>query len=953
MKANIYPGRGTLPDWNDLNIQNRERMPAHAYLIPFPDVLSCKHAVADNQRYVSPYVIHLNSGWECRYYPDILQLPESILSFRSGFEPAEVPGGLEPVDQPMDSDPGYPFPVMPPLVPAEQPVIVYRKTCRLPLLWGGLRKRLVLIGSSAACHVFVNGRLSGYTQGSCLPAEFDITNNLHEGDNELFILAYSRCEGSYLENQAIRPLVGLIRDIYFEAVPPISIYDLQTRTVPVPEDEGWRLDFSVQLISYRIALTSPQVKISLWKDEECLSETSWPVSLNSVDNLDFASPVQTVGLLNANLPISGIIPWQDENPQLYDLFISVEERGNRELVCVHQTIGFRCLTREDGEYLINGRPLQLRAVCWPENYLNGDSQKRIRQMIRSLRQIRLNNLNALYIRNYPADPILLELCDIYGIYVIDEAPLEVSHPLLLASLQNDPNWRAAAVERMNRLIRRDFNHPCVVMWSAGLFREKSAVVDMIARQARLLDDTRWLHVLDTPDLSADLDGWRTPQKDYADLSWLSYPSGLGRCFFSWGNQSDTLLNELKQMMRPLDISAIDATNGAFLVKNRQQWTTAGHFQVDWVLLRNGRLILSGELDNIRGEPGSEQYLEIWYGEQHFDDGADYVLRFEVSYAEPCLWADSGDEVFFTEFVLASAERNDLNRTSQSGGRLRLESDRHHLIISGSRFWLVFNRVNGTLESWRSGDKELIAASLSNGSIGISGLHASIERPPEYLDAPWLAIWREAGYDQLKHQVISTQEGCDGQSAVIEMMIRLAAPGKPALFDLITRYEIRASGDLRIYAGLTPLESDLPMLPGFGLKMNLKSDYSQINWYGTGLKYCFCHLHNSCRSGLFSNSQTDLGTKADLPSAKAGLFPDTRWLTLKDKTGFGLMVRSDQLFGFAARPAGMPDPLAGLTEGKIERKALGLQIFQQLAISCHASPVRASWYFSPIVSDLKE
>lgn len=953
MKANLYPGRGTLPDWNNLNILHRDRLPAHACLIPFPNLAACRHAVSDNQRYLSPYVINLNDGWESRYYPDILQLPENILSFRSGFEPAEVPGGCENAVwqfSPERPD-SYPFPVTPPLGPAEQPVIVYRRTCHLPLVWGGLRKKIVLQGSSSACHVFINGRLAGYTQGSCLPAEFDITSGLHEGDNELFILVYACCEGCYLENQSTRPLAGLVRDIYFEAVPSISLFDLQVRTAPVPFEEAWRLDLSIRLISYRISMDSPQVSVSLWRGEECLSETSWQVTLSPVDDLEFASPVQTTGTLKASLQLTGVAGWHDEDPQLYDLYVSIQERGNREVACVHQSVGFRELTVKNGQYLLNGRPLQLRAVAWQEKRLSSGGPLTIRQMISHLRQIRRNNFNALYIRDYPADPILLELCDIYGLYVIDETPLDIRHPIMTTVLENEPLWRAAAWDRLERLIRRDFNHPCVIMWSAGLFRHTGPFIDFLARQARLLDETRLLHILDMPDCSADLDRWQSARNNSADLAWMSSPAGLGRCYCTWGNQPPALLRELKQILKPLEICAIDAANGAFLIKNRQHWLPASRFQFDWLLLRNGRQVLSGKLDNIRGEPGSEQYVELLYGDHPFDDDADYVLRFEVTYAEDNLYAQAGEESFFTEFVLAAADRTELAQPQRTGGRLRLESDRHHLIISGSRFWMVFNRVNGCLESWRSGDKELIAASFQpdGNKDNLAGLHASLDRQIECLDGALVQAWNQIGYGRLNTRVMSTQEGCDGHSAVIEMVSRLAAVGEAPIFELVTRYEIRAGGDLWIYACLNPLVRNLPILPGFGLRVNLKPDYSRISWHGTGPEHCLTRLQHSRRSGLFASRQLDPEHGVNLPAEEAGSFPDTRWLTLQDKDGAGLKIHSDHLFSFTLRPAGTAESLAGL-DVKADRQAMTLQLFQPLPPVSPASPIRASWHISPATSD---
>ena len=935
MKANLYPGRGTLPDWNDLDIRQREQMPAHAYRITFPDLASCRHALSANRRYLSPYVINLSDGWECRLYPDILQLPENILSFRSGFEPTSVPGGMTVNPAPTTGrTEAYPFPVTPPLVPSAQPVLVYRRTCRLPLLWGGLRKRLVLQGIGGAAHVFANGKLAGYTQGSCLPAEFDLTAVLHDGDNELFILAYPYCTESFLEQPDPAGRFGLIREIYCEATPPVGIQDVTVRTMPAPDSEAWRLDLAVSVYSCRISTETPQVRISLWQDAECLSETLWPVLLQAADSQGCAAPVQSTGSLAASLLLPGILPWNDENPVLYDLYVVVEDRSGKELSCQHQAIGFRHLDRNGGQLQINGRPLQLRAAR-----LSGRPARTIPDMIDCLRQIKQSHLNGIYSQGYPVDPIFLELCDIFGVYVIDEAPLDISHPLMLKALTEDPRWLDAAREILERLIRRDFNHPCVLFWSAGIFRQEGPAIDLLADAVRALDNTRWLHLADLPDCSRNLAQTPIP----ADLAW---PVGGGMCFCDWERRSPQLLQAIAQALRPLDIRAVDAASGAFLIANRLNWLSAAQFGVEWVLLREGRPILTGQLDNIRMAPGEEQYLELIYGLEPLADDKDYILRFEVSYAEDSLWANAGDEAFFQEFILAAADIADEPETTRSGGRLRLESERHHLIVSGSRFWLVFNRINGALESWRFGDKELIAAAPPAGD-GLSGLHGTLFRPPEPMDEPWLAAWRQFGYDRLTTQVISARDGCDGQNAVIEMILHLAAAGRPAGHELLLRYEIRASGDLKVFTSLTALQPDMPPWPCFCLSINMKPEYSQVSWLGTGPGISLSRLPGTCRSGLFGADLADQETNDRWQAAASlGRHSHTRWLSCKDGSGFGLLIRADQVFGHTARIIGLP----GLAEKRLERQALAIRLFTALPSGRTDRPVKAIWHFSPVVSD---
>lgn len=960
MQVPIYPGRGTWPDWNNPEILQRDRLPSHAELVPFPDQNSCRHALEKHRRYLSPTVLPLNGEWDFRYYASILQLPENILSFRSGFEHRVIPEQTPVLNIPAPSDP-LPFMLNPPSVPSEQPVLVYRRSCRLPLLWSSLRKRIVLQGVRSACHLFVNGKQAGYTQGSCLQADFDITGLLHDGDNELFLLVYPYHCGSYLEEQPDSSWTGLVREVYLTAQPALTIHDLKVKTTWLETEEAWRLDLSVLLVSCRIALEQPVVRATLRRQDEALHQAGWTVTMRPAEPEQFPSPVQTTGQLNASLLLRDIEPWTDEQPVLYDLYVSLEDRSGRDLLCLHQSVGFRALGLRDGGLTVNGKPVRLKAVRW-SGLDQPDPIAEINSLIASLRRYKQNQINAIWFRHEPPDPIVLDLCDIYGFYVIEDAPLQIQDPgWIRAVKQVKPDlplrW---AEDRLLRLIRRDQNHPCVVLWSCGLFlMDPDADPDctrlawQLAEKARAADPQRFLHGIDVPDLARDLNGWLDePHAALSDLAWLRHPDPgeTGRCLLDHDG-ADDLLSSIGHLLRPLDIRTVDAADGKFQLENRMTWTAAGAYRLSWELLRQGRAVLSGELDSIHAEPGHTQLFELWYG-QDIADEAESVVRFTFRLAESNLWAEQDQIAFIQEFLLHRAD-DAVATASGQGGRLRLESERHHLIVSGPRFWLVFNRIHATLESWRTGDRELLAArsSLAGGASflqlpPLAGLRCCLMRQPEPADGFDRELWQKKGYDRLETQVVSIEDGCDGKNAVIDMIALLGVPGNRPDFNLTLRYEIRSQGSVRLFASLVSLhEATLPP-PCFSLCLNPARVYRTIAWFGGGPGRALCRLPAAVLSGHYEQTLADLAK----PDRMSGVFKDTRRLHLKDDNGVGLLITSDQLFSFDVACASSFGFNASRHELQNDVSRVVVQILQQASLSCRplSEPLKMVLDIRPVV-----
>jgi beta-galactosidase len=953
MAENYYPGRKNLPDWNNLEILQINRLPPHAYLIPFPDQTSCLDALSDNQRYLSDFIHMLDGDWEVKLFESVLQLPENILSFRSGFASAAVPS----IQKNLNADLPQAFLLDWPHVPQDQPVKVYRRCLHLPLAWSGQRKRLVLQGISAACHIYLNGRFVGYSEGSGLPAEFDVTHHLRDGDNDLFILVWSFCNGSYLEDESRLPLPGIVRDIYLEAVPPISLFDLRVQTVRDDEEDIWQLKLELHLISYRISLEQPLLRISVRRAEQKYLDTKWPVLLRPVDKDDatWPTPIQAEGSIVVETPLRGIEGWHCETPNVYDLVISIEDARGHELACYRQIIGFRQLEQGRDGFLISGRPLQLAAANWRETFF-WQGKPDIAQMVRHLRWLKQHHFNALVIRDLPVDPIFLEICDIYGIYIISEIPANL--PAVLKERLNEPAFWLLAEDRFRRQVLRDINHPCIIAWSAGLLDQAATLANHKTSQIRALDNNRFWQPADFADISKPLRSWQeTMEPDELIPSWLSDPLShgeLGCCFGEWLSRDaipdkingflpallnsegkpGILLRELKHSLSPLLIIPVDRANGAFTFKNRMKVLPASVFKISWVLLRDGHFQLSGELDSIRMPAGGEHFNEIWFGNLHFDDGCEYLLRFEVTLAAQWLWTGYGFEIDQTEFLLASAEA-EAYAPRHGGSRLRLDHDRHHMIVSGPRFWLVFNSVYGALESWRFGDTEFLARGQHQ-----HGLQAEIRASFNVLDQPWHKVWLQNGLINLERQVVTARQSCDGQTAQITFFEKLGQPGQVPLFELYTSYEIDSRGQIRIFINLGPCAAsklDIRSIPGIYLKLPLRTAYDRLKWQGKGPQPGLPGWQQTVHSGIYQQSIAALE-----PTEQPGLvYGGCHWLRCENDQGLGISVHADTPVSFSVRlwRGNLPAGAAAASE---------LQVFPAES-SQFDQPLKAVFELRPVVS----
>ncbi len=943
MKAHIYPGRPEPPDWNNIDCLQQNRMPPHAYLIQFPDFANCMHARSGNQRHVSPYVVMLSGTWQFISYPSINRLPENFLSLRAGFHPVSVPfcWPYPGTGDEISEGERFPFPIVLPRVPDDVPVGIYRRLVKLPLLLGGLRKRMVFQGVSGAFHLYVNGKVAGYSRGGFLPIEFDITNLLHDGDNELLVLVYGHHAGSYLDNHENPRMIGIFRDVYIEAVPSVTVYDSQIRTLSFDGGETWRLEMFIDLISYRISTESPQVRIRLYDEDSLIHDAHSRVSLKPGSEEWHASPVQAVAHVHLATELTGIEPWTAETPKLYQLFISVEDRQGRELSCVCQTIGFREVHLDHGRLRLNGVIIQLLAARRSTHHPQKGRVITIDDMIAEIRQMKRLNINTILTTHEPVDPIYLELCDIYGLYVLPEAECVLPRDQQGVCLENDLMFRPVFLDKAEHLVKTGKNHPSVLCWSMAGEGLSGQNHEAMRQLVQTLDSTRPVLI---------------------GLPTLDVPHSLPRSnlCFQQHPVSDLPINlkELSQHYQPIQMEAIDAENGAFILVNRRCFTHAGDLSARFSVLRDGLEVLQGVLDNLRIEPGDRRFIEIPYGDLKFDDGSEYYLRITFELTEPNIFAPAGHVVGFHEFSLMSG-RTDIKmvRPFSSGTRLRLERDRHVSILSGSRFYQIFNHMTGTFDACRYGEKELFCALMPSTYAGPHPLSAG---PRAYLafgpgtnpNLPGMSGQDLFDPRRFHHLTQSIETACDGLGAVIESVSWLASIGRKPSFKVISRYEMNPQGVIRLFFQVHSV-GPLPVQPSrIGIRMFLRSEFTQAAYYGKG-PHAGDRFHClSQQTGIHRLTVAPVReTLTDRPQSESHL--SVRYLKLQDEQGFGVLITGDRPFCFSARPHFAEDLVEATIGSALPTRPFVEVILDEEIAESRTSPNSVSFSMSytltPIVS----
>lgn len=349
------------------------------------------------------------------------------------------------------------------------PVGSYRKKFTLPENWQGRQIFLHLGAVKSAVYVWLNGQFVGYSEDSKLAAEFDLTKHLQTGENVLALQVWRWSDGSYLEAQDMWRISGIERDVYLYSTPKLDLRDFKVSASLINTYKDGKISVNAHVWNYKIDQNTLHSKPDSFfvsaKLFDPMGDLAW--------SAEPMSPLNVLGNYHRTISFEGIIPevmsWSAESPSLYTLFLTLSDPKGQVLQVVPIKVGFRNVEITDRNFLINGKRVLLRGVNRHEHHpVNGHvlSQADMRKDVEMMKRL---NVNAVRTSHYPPDPYFLDLCDEYGLYVVDEANIE-SHGRyydLAYTLGNDNKWRIPHLERIQRLYERDKNRPSVVTWSMG------------------------------------------------------------------------------------------------------------------------------------------------------------------------------------------------------------------------------------------------------------------------------------------------------------------------------------------------------------------------------------------------------------------------------------------------------------------------------------------------------
>ncbi|MFB7496456.1 glycoside hydrolase family 2 TIM barrel-domain containing protein [Streptomyces sp. NPDC056161] len=918
-------------DWENPALTGRHRLPARAYFFGYDSA----EVAGTMDRRLSRGFVDLTGEWRFRLFDHPARVPaEALASPADGWDVVRVPhlwqvdgyGRLQYTDE------GYPFPVDPPRVPADDPTGVYQRTVVLPEAPPGERVVLRFDGVESYAEVYWDGAYVGMTKGSRLSAEFDVTDVAHAGANHLVVKVLQYSDGTYLEDQDMWWASGIFRDCYLLTRPQAHLADFRVRTHRLADDRA-EVTLSVSAVG--------QADIT-WEvyDGACL----------------LAARAVTPGT-DATVVVEGVRFWNPEDPYLYDMRLVV--RGPDGTVeHVPHRLGLAEVTIVDGRLLLNGTPFMMHGV---NRHDHDDRRGRAVGMARVERDLHLmkqHNINAVRTAHYPNDPRFYELCDRIGLLVVAETDLE-THGFAnvgeLSRLTDDEAWQTAYVDRIERHVLAQRNHASIVMWSLGNESGYGRNIPAMYRRCAELDPSRPVHYEEDRDAEVvdvistmysrvsqmnDLgehphpkpriiceyghamgngpgglaeyqqvfEAWDSIQGHFV-WEWCDHglvattddgreyhsyggdhgdvPNNGSFCIdglvFPWQEPSPGLL-EYKQVICPV---RVDYADGVCTVTNRRWFTDLGDVVVVLETLHDGRVTASRTLT-----PGPVPPGKSWSEAVHLDVAAhgETHLTARVLSTAAHEWAAPVHEL--GRYQVAVADRPRRPASAAPRGAVTAQAEGTSLVVTtpaSDRF--TVDLLTGDL-SWRNRERELFEAPPR---VGFWKPRVDNHRQED--EELWAPRYLSLMQTSTRHVSWREQDG----TVVVKVCARVAPPALDIGMTVELTWTLTGDG-VRLAVTGEPVGGYRDIVPRVGLSFAVPGELRSVDWYGLGPGENYPDSRSAATVGRWHSTVDEMFTPYVVPQDCANR-GDVRWVALTDPHGDGLAVRAagSGPFAFSAWP----------------------------------------------------
>jgi len=950
-------------DWENPAMYQQNREQPHATMISFPD----EESALSGERENSPYYISLDGEWKFHWVKTPAERPYWF--FKDDYDIRDwdeitIPSNweIEGYGVPFYVNIGYGFEINPPYISHDwNPVGSYKRTFKIPAGWEDKEIFLEFGAVSSAFYVWVNESLVGYSQGSKTPAEFNITDYVKKGKNKIAVEVYRWCDGSYIEDQDFWRLSGIQRTVFLHARPKIKIADFFAKA-------GLDQDYENGVLELDVIITSAEENVKegstlqcklFWENDEIFSQEK---------ELNTNAQTESVGFSTV---INDVNEWTAETPDLYTLLLTMRDISGNIMESVSTRIGFRTVEIKDSKFLINGKYIYLKGVNLHEHHdVKGHVTDR-ETMLKDIMMMKAHNINAVRTSHYPQPELWYELCDKYGLYIIDEANIE-SHGIGYdkdVTLAHKPEWAAAHLDRTFRLVERDKNHPSVIIWSMGNEAGDGQNFVNNYNWIKSRDKTRPVQyeraekITNTPEHHTDiwcpmyagvgyLSDYAQDDESYRPLILCEYAHAMGNSvgnlqdywnvieaypllqggfiwdwvdqgllaadeegeyFWAYGGDfgpegvpSDgnfcinglvwpnrtghPALEEVKKVYQYTGFEFLDSGKGVVKIDNKYGFTGLDKFILEWHLISNGEESQSGEITDLRLAPGEKGLVTIPYNINDLEEASEVFLNLALKGKEEWTILPAGHIYAREQLVISAPEGNPYEPTSGSGEVL-FNDNGETVVVTGEGFRIDFAKEKGIITSWKAGDTELVK----------EGLIPDFWRPMtdnDYgngLDRR-AVVWKEAGRNTMVTSFENTKLN-DG-SVIITVMMDVLDESNNELAKETISYSVYATGDILVEVNFRKSNTELPELPRMGLQMQLGAEYDNLEWYGRGPHHNYADRKTSAFIGRYEGKVSEQYVPYIRPQEN-GYKTDTRWFSLTDDGGKGIIVRGNPTICFSA------------------------------------------------------
>ncbi|MCC9169162.1 glycoside hydrolase family 2 TIM barrel-domain containing protein [Pontibacter harenae] len=910
----------------------------------------------------SPYYQSLNGSWKFSLVKKPADRPQDF--YKAGFDDSKwgsipVPSNweLEGHDIPIYTNIVYPFPANPPYVDNNyNPVGTYRRTFTVPSAWYGQEVILYFGSISGYAQVYVNGQKVGMTKAAKTPAEFNVTKYLKNGENQLAVQVFRWHDGSYLEDQDFWRLSGIERDVYLQAMPKTTVWDFFVKG---------DLDSK-----YRNGLFNAAVDLRKFEGSNTDKATVLVELYDSNNKKVFTQEKTTaVGAATEQLNFDGTVKnvqkWSGEYPNLYSCVITLKDGQGKIVAVTGNKVGFRKVEIKDAQLHVNGMPVLVKGVNRHEHDEEKGHVISRESMLKDIELMKLYNINAVRASHYPNDPLWYKLCDEYGMYLVDEANIEThgmgaewqswfdkkKHPAYLSA------WAPAHMDRIQRMVERDKNHPSVIIWSLGNESGNGDVFHDGYKWIKERDKTRPVQFEQAgEDWNTDIVAPMYPSisnmKSYAASDkkrpyiMCEYSHAMGNSSGNFKEYWDIIRNSPKmqggfiwdwvdQGLKTKDNNgnefwAYGGDLGAFHLQNDENFNANGLVAADrsphpglYEVKKVYQNILFSAKDLSKGTISVKNEYDFTdldkytfkcqifkngelYGEENFNVKLAPHEQKDVRLKLPTINAKNGEEYFLNVY----AYTKNATELVPAGHEIAREQ-----LSLGSSNYFVTSSPEGDLKINRDGDKLKFESGNITGEFNTKQGRLTwyaqdgewiIGKYPEpyFWRAPTdndfgngmpekLGVWRNAHANRKVKNVEVGQKQTDGLP--IKVTYELTDINVPYTIE----YLIQNDGSIKVTASIDMEGRDLPELPRFGMRMELPGRFENLSYYGRGPWENYSDRKTASFIGKHEDNVENQFTKNYIRPQENGYHADVRWVKLTNDAGQGLLVEGMQPLGFSA------------------------------------------------------